>query len=100
MYTFGLGCAASLEEESSNVVDNLHSTEDGEAGEESHGAADQTQLGVDGHLHISLYVVISTSVKIDLNHLRGNLNRRVYNKIFMYILKRNTYSDESCQHRK
>ena len=35
-------------------VDDLNSTEDGEAGEEPHGAADQTEHGLQGHLHISL----------------------------------------------
>ena len=33
-----------------DVVDDLHGTEDEEAGEEPHGAADQTQLGLLGHL--------------------------------------------------
>lgn len=56
-------------EEPSKVVDDLHPTEDGEAGEESHGAADQTQLGVECHLHISLYLVICCCVKVDLDDL-------------------------------
>ena len=56
-------------EELGEVVDYLHPAEDGEAGEESHGAADQTQLGVDCHLHVSLYLVIGCCVKVDLDHL-------------------------------
>ena len=59
-------------EELGEVVDDLHAAEDGEAGEESHGAADQTQLGVDRHLHVSLYLVIGGRVKVDLNHLQGS----------------------------
>ena len=56
-------------EEPWQVVDDLHGAEDGEAGEESHGAADQTQLGVDGHLHIPLYLIICCSVDVDVDHL-------------------------------
>ena len=56
-------------EEFGEEVDNLHATEDGEAGEESHGAADQTQLGVDCHLHVSLYLIECRRVKVDLDHL-------------------------------
>ena len=56
-------------EELGEVVDDLYSAEDGEAGEESHGAADQTQLGVGCHLHISLYLVICRCVKEYLDHL-------------------------------
>ena len=59
-------------EELGEEVDDLHGAEDGEAGEESHGAPDQTQLGVDCHLHISLYAVIGPRVKVDLNHLQGD----------------------------
>ena len=88
VHSFGLSCATSLEEESSNVVDNLHCAKDGEACEESHGAADQTQLGVDCHLHISFNVVVGPRVKVDLNHLQGNLNCSVYNKNIMYFLNK------------
>ena len=58
-------------EELGEVVDDLHGAEDGEAGEESHGAPDQTQLGVDCHLHVSLYFIIGRRVKVDLDHLQG-----------------------------
>ena len=64
---------ASRQEKFSNEVDNLHCTEDGEAGEESHGAANQTQLSVDCHLHIPLIVVIGPRVKVDLNYLKGHI---------------------------
>ena len=53
-------------------VEYLHPAEDGEAGEESHGAADKTELGVDRHLHVSLYLVIGCRIKINLNHLQGS----------------------------
>ena len=56
---------------SDKVVDDFHGAEDGEAGEESHGAPDQTQLGVDCHLHVSLYFIIGRRVKVDLDHLQG-----------------------------
>ena len=65
---------ASRQEKFSNEVDNLHCTEDGEAGEESHGAADQTQLSIDCDLHISFYVVIGPRVKVDLNHFQWHKN--------------------------
>ena len=58
-------------EELGEVVDDLHAAEDGEAGEESHGAPDQTQLGVDCHLHVPLYLIIGGRVKVDLDHLQG-----------------------------
>ena len=38
------------EEELCKKVENLDATEDGEAREESHGAADQTQSSNKGHL--------------------------------------------------
>ena len=36
------------QDELDSEVDNLDPTEDGEAGEESHGAADEAELGLDG----------------------------------------------------
>ena len=50
-------------------VDNLNSTKDGEAGEEPHGAANEAKLGLKGHLHILLYLVIGGSVEVDLDQL-------------------------------
>ena len=54
-------------------VDDLNPTEDGEAGEEPHGAADEAELGLQGHLHIPLYLVIGGSVEVDLDQLQGNV---------------------------
>ena len=34
-----------------HIVDDLHTTEDGEASQEPHGASYQAQLGFHGHLH-------------------------------------------------
>ena len=52
-------------------VDDLNPTEDGEAGEEAHGAADEAKLGLQGHLHILLYLVIGGRVEVDLDQLQG-----------------------------
>ena len=60
-------------EELGEVVDDLHGAEDGEAGEESHGAPDQSQLGVDCHLHVPLYFIIGRRDKVDLDHLQGGV---------------------------
>ena len=54
-------------EELDGVVDDLDTTEDGEAGEESHGAADEAELGLQGHLHISLHLVVGGRVEVDLD---------------------------------
>ena len=45
------------------VVDDLDPTEDGEAGEESHGAADKAELGLQGHHDIFPYLVIGAWAK-------------------------------------
>ena len=37
-------------EEPCKVVEDLHSAEDGEASEETHGAADEAELTLQGHL--------------------------------------------------
>ena len=64
-------------EEFDGIVDNLDPTEDGEASEEPHGAADETKLGLKGHLHITLYLVIGGCVKVNLDQLqRGGLYSR------------------------
>ena len=52
-------------------VDDLDPTEDGEAGEESHGAADKAELGFQGHLHVLLDIIVGGCVKVDLNQLQG-----------------------------
>ena len=60
-------------EEFDQVVNDLNATEDGEAGEEPHGAADEAELGHQGHLHILLYLVIGGSVEEDLNQRQGSV---------------------------
>ena len=69
LFVKGWGMGPEGHEELCDVVNDLHPTEDGEAGEESHGAADQTQLGVDCHLHIPLYFIKGCCVKVYLDHL-------------------------------
>ena len=53
------------------IVDNLDPTEDGEACEEPHGAANETKLGLQGHLNIPLYLIIGGRVEVDLDQLQG-----------------------------
>ena len=68
-------------EELDGVEDDLDPTEDGEAGEESHGAAGEAELGLQGHLHIPLYLVIGRCVKVDLDQLQGSIGYRgIWNK--------------------
>ena len=59
-------------EELDGVVYDLNSTEDGEACEEPHGPADEAELGLQGHLHIPLYLVVGRRVKVDLDQLQGS----------------------------
>ena len=49
--------------------DDLNPTDDGKASEESHGASNETQLGLRLDLLISLDVVKGGRVKKDLNPL-------------------------------
>ena len=49
--------------------DNLNPTDDGEASEESHGASNETQLGLRLDLLVSLDVVEGGRVEVDLNQL-------------------------------
>ena len=58
-------------EELGEVVDDLHPTEDGEAGEEPHGASDETKRGLKSHFLIFQYFVISFSVKVNPHKLQG-----------------------------
>ena len=51
--------------------DDLHPTDDGEASEESHGASNKTQLGLNLNLLVSLNDVKGGYVKIDPNKLNG-----------------------------
>ena len=57
-------------EELGEVVDDLHGAEDGEAGEESHGAPDQTQLGLQSHFPVLFYFNVGGGVKVDPNQVR------------------------------
>ena len=51
--------------------DDLNATDDGESAEKSHGASNQTQLGVVFDLPVSLNVVKGRRVKVDLDQLEG-----------------------------
>ena len=54
-------------EELADVVDDLDPAEDGEAGEESHGATNEAELGLQGYLYVSLYLVIGGRVEVNLD---------------------------------
>ena len=56
-----------------DVIYNLDPTKDGEAGEKSHGAADEAKLGFKGHLHIAHNLVISGCVEVDLDQLQCSI---------------------------
>ena len=56
-------------------VDNLDSTDDGESSEESHGASDETQLGLSLDLLVPLDLVVGGRVKVDLHQLEGGLGQ-------------------------
>ena len=47
--------------------DDLHPTDDGKASEESHGASNETQLGLRLDLLVSLDVVKGGRVKVDFH---------------------------------
>ena len=49
--------------------DGLHPADDGKASEESHGASNETQLGLRLDLLVSLDVVEGGRVEVDLNQL-------------------------------
>ena len=51
--------------------DDLDSTDDGEASQESHGASNETQLGLQLDLLVSLDVVEGGRVKVDLDKLKS-----------------------------
>ena len=50
--------------------DDLDAADDGEPSEEPHGASDETQLGIDLYLLVSLHLVEGGRVKVDLNQLK------------------------------
>ena len=49
---------------------DLNTTDDGEPREESHGASDETQLGLRLDLLVSLDVVEGRSVKVDVDQVQ------------------------------
>ena len=51
--------------------DDLDSTDDGKSSEKSHGASNETQLGLRLDLLVSLDVVEGGRVKVDLYQLEG-----------------------------
>ena len=51
--------------------DDLNPTDDGESSEESHGASDETQLGLRLDLFVSLDVVKGGRIKVDLHQLES-----------------------------
>ena len=55
--------------------DDLNTTDDGESSEESHGASDETQLGLSLDLLVSLDLVVGGRVKVDLHQLEGGLGQ-------------------------
>ena len=57
--------------QSEKKEDDLNPTDDGEASEESHGASNETQLGLRLDLLVSLDVVKGGRVKVDLHQLEG-----------------------------
>ena len=60
---------SSWHEEFCSKVENLDATENGKAGEEPHGAADEADLSGYSHLDILLYLVIGGRVKVNLDQL-------------------------------
>ena len=57
--------------------DDLDPTDDGEPGEEPHGASDETELCLKLDFFIPLYLVKGCRVKVDLNQV----NRGFWNMI-------------------
>ena len=51
--------------------DDLHPANDGKASEKSHGASNETQLGLRLDLFVSIDVVKCGCVKVDLHQLEG-----------------------------
>ena len=51
-------CYSEGHEEFHAKVENLNPTEDGEASEESHGAADKAELACQSDLSVSLYLIV------------------------------------------
>ena len=56
-------------EELGKVVDDLHPAEDGEAGEEPHGASDEPQCCLSCHLLVLFNLIIGCCGQVDLDEL-------------------------------
>ena len=56
-------------EELGKVVDDLHPAEDGEAGEEPHGASDEPQGRLSCHLLVLFNLIIGCRGQVDLDKL-------------------------------
>ena len=69
----GWFCDLKRRNESEEEKDDLDTAHDREACEESHGASDETDLGVNLDLAVSLNVVKGCRVKVDLDELKGGL---------------------------
>ena len=63
----------SRREECEEKEDDLNTTDDGESCEKSHGASNQTYLGIKLDLLVFLYLVKGCRVKIDLDKLKSRL---------------------------
>ena len=62
-------------EQSEQKEDDLDSADDGESRQESHGASDETQLGLDLDLLVSPDVVEGGCVKEDLHQLKSRMRK-------------------------
>ena len=60
----------SIEDKFGQKADDLDPTDDGEPSEESHGASNETQLGLELDLLVSLDLVEGGRVKVDLDNLQ------------------------------
>ena len=68
-----LGKIVSASSRPEQKEDDLNSTDDGEASEESHGASNETQLGLELDLLVPLDLVEGGCVKVDLDNLQPRL---------------------------
>ena len=71
-------CSHACLEQSGKEIHNLDSTDDGEAGEKSHGASDDPELSLQGHFPVLLYLIKGRCVKVYLNQLWVVADRTVW----------------------
>ena len=64
-------CVGVASDKPEDKEDDLDAADDGESTEESHGASDETQLGLGLDLLVSLDVVKGRRFKVDLNKLKS-----------------------------